>query len=87
LLFKSIYETNKGARVILTCQDSAKAINVCQQIRLDSKNNHIEIEYMDLSSLKSTREFCRRIRKKIDKLDILVNNSGKLETYYKVLVH
>jgi len=36
----------------------------------------VEVEILDLSSLRSTREFAERILAKLDRLDILVNNAG-----------
>lgn len=66
----------RGARVILACRNQAKADIACEKIKEESKNEKVEVELIDLSSLKSTREFIERIKAKLDRLDILVNNAG-----------
>ena len=43
---------------------------------MGSKNPNVEVEILDLASLKSTREFAERILSKLDRLDVLVNNGG-----------
>lgn len=66
----------RGARVILACRNKARADEACVKIKQDSKNEKVEVELVDLASLKSTRDFVERIKTKLDKLDILVNNAG-----------
>lgn len=75
------YETalglaKKGARIILACRDEAKACEACRKIIEESKNDQVEVELLDLSKMKSIREFSNRIKSKLDKLDILINNAG-----------
>jgi retinol dehydrogenase-12 len=67
---------NKGARIILACRDMKKAEEAAIKIREESKNENIEVEHLDLSSLKSTKDFANRMISKLDKLDILINNAG-----------
>jgi NAD(P)-dependent dehydrogenase (short-subunit alcohol dehydrogenase family) len=64
--------------VILACRSKAKADEACEKIKTESKNSNVEVELVDLASLKSTREFAKRILAKLDRLDILVNNAGIL---------
>ena len=66
---------------ILACRNKARADEACVKIKQDSKNEKVEIELVDLASLKSTRDFVERIKTKLDKLDILVNNAGILMVY------
>jgi short-subunit dehydrogenase len=42
-----------------------------------SGNNNIEIEMLDLTSLKSVRESAKRLRGRLTKLDVLINNAGE----------
>jgi len=70
----------RGARVILACRSKTRADDACKAIIYESGNQNVEVELLDLSSLKSTREFAERILQKLDRLDILVNNAG-LITY------
>ena len=56
-----------------------KAQDAADKIKLESKNNNIDIEQLDCASLKSVKEFSDRIRSKYNRLDILINNAGILK--------
>jgi short-subunit dehydrogenase involved in D-alanine esterification of teichoic acids len=45
---------------------------------MKSGNNQVHIELVDTSSLQSVRECAARLRKRITKLDVLINNAGIL---------
>lgn len=66
----------KGANIILACRDATKANKACEDIKYESGNDKVEVELLDLSSLKSTKAFADRILQKWQRLDILVNNAG-----------
>ncbi len=75
------YETaldlaKRNARIILACRDPKKGQDAVDKIREESKNDNVELEILNLSSLKSIKEFSDRILSKLDRLDILVNNAG-----------
>ena len=53
-----------------------KAEDAANQIKEQSQNQNIEVEKLDLASIKSIKEFADRILAKYDKLDILINNAG-----------
>ncbi len=38
----------------------------------------MDVEHLDLASLKSVRECAQRLLEKEDKIDILINNAGEL---------
>lgn len=60
----------------MACRDLNKAQLAADNIIKVTNNIKVEIEHLDTSSLKSVKEFSQRIKKKIDRLDILINNAG-----------
>ena len=75
------YETaldlaKRNARVILACRDQKRGQEAVDKIKLENKNEQVELEILNLSSLKSIKDFSDRINKKLDRLDILINNAG-----------
>lgn len=75
------YETaldlaKRGARVILACRDMNRANKAVDNIIAEYPNAKVEVELLDLGNLKSVKEFCERIKKKLNRLDILINNGG-----------
>lgn len=67
---------SKGAHVVLTARDVPKGEKVAQGIREATANPNVEVEELELASLKSVRAFAERFLKKHEKLDILINNAG-----------
>ena len=65
-----------NARVILAARDLAKAKSVADEIIKSTGNNKVEVEQLDLASLKSVRAFVERYLAKKRHLNILVNNAG-----------
>jgi NADPH:quinone reductase-like Zn-dependent oxidoreductase len=75
------YETalelaKRGARVILACRDSHRANAAAEKIRAESGNGNVVVELVDLASLDSVREFCKRVNSNERNIDILINNAG-----------
>jgi len=75
------YETAKelarrGAKVILACRTVESAERCAARIRSTTGNKQIVVKKLDLSSLKSVREFCKDVLKEETRLDIIVNNAG-----------
>lgn len=66
---------SKGAHVVLTARDLAKADATAQAIR-DSTGAAVEVEELELDSLASIRAFAERFLAAHDALHILVNNAG-----------
>ncbi len=77
---------NKGANLILACRDMNKAREACERIKSESQNENVQIELLDLGSLRSIREFSERIKTKFKRVDILLNNAGKSECYLNNLI-
>jgi NAD(P)-dependent dehydrogenase (short-subunit alcohol dehydrogenase family) len=65
-----------NARVVLGARDLAKAILVAEEIIKSTGNDKVEVEQLDLASLKSIRAFIERFLSKKRHLNILVNNAG-----------
>ncbi len=65
-----------NARVILAARDLKKAQEVAEELIKSTGNNKIEIELLDLASLKSVNSFIERFLSKKRPLNILVNNAG-----------
>jgi len=66
----------RGAHVILTARDVPKGESVAAGIRASTGNERVEVEELELGSLKSVRAFARRFLARHPVLHILVNNAG-----------
>ncbi|CAG9795085.1 unnamed protein product [Diatraea saccharalis] len=67
---------SRGARVILACRSVAKATAAVEKIVKDTGNTDVHFRQLDLTSLRSVREFCANIIKTEKRLDVLINNAG-----------
>ncbi len=65
-----------GAKVIITGRDTNSATKSVESIRKQIKDADISFELLDLADLESVRNFSEVINRKIDSLDILINNAG-----------
>lgn len=68
----------RDAHVILACRDQKRGQEAVDKIKNETKNNNVELELVDLSNLKSIKEFSENILKKLNRLDVLINNAGLL---------
>ncbi len=66
----------RGAHVILTARDVPKGEAVAAGIRAATGNQHVEVEELELGSLKDIRAFAERVLARHPTLHILVNNAG-----------
>ncbi len=67
---------DRGAHVILTARDMPKGEAVAAGIRASTRNQHVEVEELELGSLKHIRAFAQRFLARHTTLHILVNNAG-----------
>ena len=65
-----------GARVIIATRNLQQAQEVAQQLSKETGSNKIEAEKLDLTSLKSVREFSKNFLAKNRPLHYLINNAG-----------
>lgn len=66
----------KGAKIILPVRNLDKGQNVAQQIKSIKPDAEVEIFFLDISDLESVRKFADEANKKLNKIDLLLNNAG-----------
>ena len=66
----------RGAHVVLTARNMPKGEAVAAGIRSSTANPHVEVEELELGSLKQIRAFAQRFLTRHPTLHILVNNAG-----------
>jgi NAD(P)-dependent dehydrogenase (short-subunit alcohol dehydrogenase family) len=71
-----------GARVTVTARDLERAKPVIEELKKSTGNDKIELEMMDLASLKSVHEFVERYLALNRPLHILINNAGENSFYF-----
>ncbi len=68
----------RGARLTLVMRNREKADRVCRQLMSNTGNEHIRVELADLSLLSDTEALARRLKRRKEAIDVLVNNAGAL---------
>lgn len=66
----------RGAKVIICCRSLERAEAAVKDIKDDSGSNLVEIQQLDLASLKSVRQCAEALLEKEEKIDYLINNAG-----------
>ena len=66
----------RNARVILACRDISKGQEAVEKIQAETANNNVVVRKLDVSLMKSVREFAEKFIAEELRLDILVNNAG-----------
>ncbi len=74
----------RGAKVVMACRDTVKANDRAIILQDLHPNSGIDVEHVDLASLRSIAEFAVRIRLKYNRLDGLINNAGVMATPYRL---
>lgn len=83
------YETalalaKKGVRVVLACRNLEKAAAAKSRIIAACSTASMESMALDVSSLRSVREFAMHLRTRYDQLNLLINNAGIMMSPYAV---
>ncbi len=73
----------KGAKVIMACRNIAKAEKAKAAILKKVPDGDIAVMEIDLSKLKSVRNFAKAFLKKYDALHLLINNAGVMIPPYE----
>ncbi|CAF0849538.1 unnamed protein product [Adineta ricciae] len=74
--YAAVELARRGAHVILACRDRKRTEEALRDIRRLSGSEKVEMEMLDLASLQSVRECAKRLRDRLTKLDVLINNAG-----------
>ncbi|MGW1777441.1 oxidoreductase [Streptomyces sp. NPDC002104] len=69
---------DRGAQVILACRDMERGLAAAARI-----GGRTEVVRIDLASLGSVREAALEVRRRVDRLDLLVNNAGVMFPAYR----
>ncbi|XP_015127096.1 retinol dehydrogenase 14 isoform X2 [Diachasma alloeum] len=75
----------RGARVIMACRNVEMATKLKDEFASETGNNDIIVRKLDLSSLKSVREFADVVNREERRLDVLIHNAGTAEVFRKKL--
>ncbi len=69
-----------GARVVMVCRDPARGEAARAEIANASHHDNIDLLIGDLASQRQVRRVAADIRGRYDRLDVLVNNAGAMNT-------
>ncbi len=72
--------TRLGAHVAITARSQAKGEAALADIKNRSESDDVELLLADFASLASTRRFAEKFKTNHDRLDVLVNNAGGINT-------
>lgn len=72
----------RNARVILACRDLDKARLTAAEIA-ECTGVHPVCMQLDLCSFKSVRQFAKQFTEREERLDVLINNAGKMAAFQK----
>ncbi len=69
-----------GYRVVMACYDLKRAQAKREMLIKETGNPNIEIEFIDLASLKTVADFAGRMQERGERVSLLMNNAGTMET-------
>jgi NAD(P)-dependent dehydrogenase (short-subunit alcohol dehydrogenase family) len=69
-----------GAQVVITARNQAKGDAALADIKKRAKSDSVELMLADFASLSSIRDFSAQFHANHDRLDVLVNNAGGVNT-------
>jgi len=64
--------------VIMACKRTHEVLVLCEKIRKETNNPHVEFIHLDLSSFDSIQNFVADFSSKYQRIDVLGNNAGVL---------
>lgn len=70
--------------MILACRDKSRGENALVDVIKRTGSKQVVLKSLDLASLESVRKFAQDINKTESRIDILLNNAGKLLHYHRV---
>jgi NAD(P)-dependent dehydrogenase (short-subunit alcohol dehydrogenase family) len=75
-----------GSRVIFTSRDARRGAEALAEVKERSGSSKVELLSLDLASLASIRSFAATLMSRTDRIDVLLNNAGLLQTNRSVTV-
>jgi len=69
-----------GAHVVITARNQAKGDAALADVKKRSASDNVELMLADFASLESIRGFAEKFKADHDRLDVLVNNAGGINT-------
>lgn len=69
-----------GYRVVMACYHPEKGRGVCERLKAETGKEALEVMPLDLSSLDSVADLTNRLIRRDERIDLLMNNAGTLET-------
>ncbi|XP_067845381.1 retinol dehydrogenase 13-like isoform X3 [Heptranchias perlo] len=60
----------------MACRDIDKCETAAREIRGETLSHHVYARHLNLASLKSIREFAKKITEEEENIDVLINNAG-----------
>lgn len=72
----------KGAEVIITARNLEKGEKVVESIKATTQNEKVFVEWLELASFTSIREFAQKFGQKYKTFHILINNAGVMACPY-----
>ncbi len=76
----------KGYQVIMACFCPKKAEQKCEKLKEETLNPNIEVVGIDLANLATVKQFAEQIKSRFQRVDLLMNNAGTMETGYHYTV-
>jgi retinol dehydrogenase-12/retinol dehydrogenase-13 len=74
--FTAIELAKSGYETIMLVRDSEKSRNAYEEIKKESGSELVRLIYVDLASLNSIKKSVDELKRKIAKIDLLINNAG-----------
>lgn len=75
----SIQLAKLGAQVVMLCRNKERGEQALQDVRLASKNGHVELILVDMSSQTSVRNAVNEFLSKHRRLDVLIHNAANFD--------
>ncbi|XP_038660111.1 retinol dehydrogenase 13-like isoform X1 [Scyliorhinus canicula] len=72
----------RGGRIIMACRDMEKCETAAREIRSETLSHHVYARHLNLASLKSIREFAKKITEEEENINVLINNAGIMRCPY-----
>ncbi|XP_069788033.1 retinol dehydrogenase 13-like isoform X2 [Narcine bancroftii] len=66
----------RGGKIILACRNMEKCETAAREIRGDTLNHHVYARHLNLASMKSVREFAKKVTEEENNINVLINNAG-----------